>query len=253
MKPTISRLEETVPLTGFTLTGVLAALSAIAWLAVSQSNMPMAGMVDTVAFGLFTAIWGIGMVAMMFPSLVPMVYAMIASTRKTFEERLVSPLMLRTAIGLRSGLFIAGYVAVWTLVGVAFYLTIAIVAQTSLPVSIGSFDLWAGLILLGTGLYQFSPWKQEALSKCRSPMGFVLTRWRNRGSGALVMGADYGLFCTRCCWVLMAGLLTVGAMSLPLMGLFSIIIFAEKILPFGQTVSKLVGLAFMAVAVILLV
>ncbi len=67
------------------------------------------------------------------------------------------------------------------------------------------------------------------------------------------MGADYGLFCTRCCWVLMAGLLTVGAMSLPLMGVFSIIIFVEKIVPFGSAISKLIGAAFIGTGLLLLV
>jgi len=84
-------------------------------------------------------------------------------------------------------------------------------------------------------------------------MSFILTRWRNGNSGAGIMGADYGLFCTRCCWVLMAGLLTVGTMSLPLMGVFSIIIFLEKIAPFGPLISKLVGAGFIGTGIFLLV
>ena len=66
------------------------------------------------------------------------------------------------------------------------------------------------------------------------------------------MGADYGLFCTRCCWALMAGLLTVGAMSLPLMGIFSIIVFTEKIVPFGAMISKLEGAGFLVTSIFLL-
>ncbi len=84
-------------------------------------------------------------------------------------------------------------------------------------------------------------------------MSFIFTRWRNGSRGAGVMGADYGLFCTRCCWVLMAGLLTVGAMSLPLMGAFSMIIFVEKIVPFGSIISKLIGTAFIGIGLLLLV
>jgi predicted metal-binding membrane protein len=50
----------------------------------------------------------------------------------------------------------------------------------------------------------------------------------------------------------MAGLLTVGAMSLPLMGVFSIIIFTEKIVPFGPIISRLVGAGFLAAGIFLL-
>ena len=67
------------------------------------------------------------------------------------------------------------------------------------------------------------------------------------------MGADYGMFCTKCCWVLMAGLLVVGAMSLPLMGVFTLIIFAEKIVPFGGIVSRIIGAAFLATGVLLII
>lgn len=225
----------------------------MAWLLVAQASMPMAGTLDATALVLFTVTWGVGMVAMMFPSLVPLVYAVTVSARKSFEDRQASRSLLRLAISMRAGLFIAGYIAIWTLVGVAFYLAIASLGIAGVPVGMGGFGFWAALVLIATGLYQFSRFKQRALLECRSPMSFIFTRWRNGNSGAGIMGADYGLFCTRCCWVLMAGLLTVGAMSLPLMGVFSIIIFLEKIAPFGSVMSKLVGTGFIGTGLFLLV
>jgi len=232
---------------------VLGVLSVIAWLFVAQASMPMAGTLDPTALALFTLIWGVGMVAMMFPSLVPLVYAVTVSARKSVEDRQVSQAVRRLVISARASIFILGYVAIWTLVGLAFYLAIAGVTLAGLPVGMGMFGFWAGLVLIATGLYQFSRFKQKALLECRSPMSFIFTRWRNGSRGAGVMGADYGLFCTRCCWVLMAGLLTVGAMSLPLMGAFSIIIFVEKIVPFGSIISKLIGAAFIGTGLLLLV
>jgi len=232
---------------------VLGVLSVIAWLFVAQASMPMAGTLDPTALALFTLIWGVGMVAMMFPSLVPLVYAVTVSARKSVEDRQVSQAVRRLVISARASIFILGYVAIWTLVGLAFYLAIAGVTLAGLPVGMGMFGFSAGLVLIATGLYQFSRFKQKALLECRSPMSFIFTRWRNGSRGAGVMGADYGLFCTRCCWVLMAGLLTVGAMSLPLMGVFSIIIFVEKIVPFGSIISKLIGAAFIGTGLLLLV
>ncbi|HEY4823311.1 MAG TPA: DUF2182 domain-containing protein [Candidatus Bathyarchaeia archaeon] len=242
-----------IPITGFALAVVLGVLSVIAWLFVAQASMPMAGTLDPTALALFTLIWGVGMVAMMFPSLVPLVYAVTVSARKSVEDRQVSQAVRRLVISARASIFILGYVAIWTLVGLGFYLAIAGVTLAGLPVGMGMFGFSAGLVLIATGLYQFSRFKQKALLECRSPMSFIFTRWRNGSRGAGVMGADYGLFCTRCCWVLMAGLLTVGAMSLPLMGVFSIIIFVEKIVPFGSIISKLIGAAFIGTGLLLLV
>ncbi len=214
--------------------------------------MPMAGTLDSIALLLFTIIWGVGMVAMMFPSLLPMVYTVAVSARKSVEEGTASSGLRRLVVPLRSSLFIIGYVAIWTLVGVLFYMTVAGVTLAGIPAGFGSFGFWAGVIIILVGLYQFTRFKQRALMKCRSPMSFILTRWRNGNTGACVMGADYGLFCTKCCWVLMAGLLVVGSMSLALMGIFTMIIFVEKVAPFGAIVSRMIGAGFVAIGLFLL-
>jgi predicted metal-binding membrane protein len=211
----------------------------------------MAGILDVSALLLFTAIWGVGMVAMMFPSLIPMVYTVAVSARKSLEVETPST-PYRAGVSASSGLFVLAYVAIWTIVGAAFYLAISGLAFTGLPTGVAIFGLWAGPIMILVGLYQFTRFKQDALMKCRSPVTFLFTRWRSGKTGAARMGADYGLFCTRCCWALMAGLLTVGAMSLPLMGVFSIIIFTEKIVPFGPIISRLVGAGFLAAGIFLL-
>lgn len=249
---TVHRRLGRIPLVGFSLAGALSVLSIVAWMGVAQSSMPMMGTLDLTATTLFTAIWGIGMVAMMFPSLVPMAYAVTVSARKSMEEKIVSAAERKLATSARVSIFIIGYVAIWTIVGLVFYSIIGLLALAGLPIAMGVFGFWAGLVLIAVGVYQFSRFKQRALLQCRSPMSFILTRWRNGSSGAGFMGADYGLFCTRCCWVLMAGLLTVGTMSLPLMGAFSIVIFLEKISPFGIIVSKVIGVAFIAIGIMLL-
>ncbi len=250
---TLSERLGAVPLTGFALAGVLGVLSVISWYVVASASMPMAGTLDTAALVLFTLIWGVGMVAMMFPSLVPLVYAVTVSARKSLEDKETSLSLRRLVVSGRAGLFVGGYVAIWTLVGLAFYTVIAALGLAGVSVGMGLFGFWAGLTLIAVGLYQFSPFKQRALLQCRSPMSFIFTRWRNGNGGAGLMGADYGVFCTRCCWVLMAGLLTVGAMSLPLMGAFAIIIFIEKIAPFGSVISQLIGASFIGIGIFLLI
>ncbi|TMI18140.1 DUF2182 domain-containing protein [Candidatus Bathyarchaeota archaeon] len=248
---TVATTLRTLPRAAYVLGATLGALSILSWLVVASANMPMAGMLDLSALLLFTAIWGVGMVAMMFPSLIPMVYTVAVSARKSPETETLS-IPHKTGVSTSSGLFILAYVAIWTIVGAAFYLAISGLVLIGLSTSIAVFALWAGPSMILVGLYQFTRFKQDSLMKCRSPMTFLFTRWRTGKTGAALMGADYGLFCTKCCWALMAGLLTVGAMSLPLMGVFSIIIFVEKIVPFGALISKLVGAGFLTVGIFLL-
>jgi len=248
---TIATTLRTIPRAAHILGVTLGALSILSWLVVANANMPMAGMLDSSALLLFTAIWGVGMVAMMFPSLIPIFYTVSVSARKSPDLETLS-IPYKTGVSASPGLFVLAYVAIWTIVGAAFYLAISGLAFTGLPTGVAIFGLWAGPVMILVGLYQFTRFKQNALMKCRSPMTFLLTRWRGGKTGAALMGVDYGLFCTKCCWALMAGLLTVGAMSLPLMGVFSIIIFTEKIVPFGAIISKLVGAGFLAAGIFLL-
>ena len=240
---------QTIPLVAYVLAGGLGALSALSWLFVAQASMPMVGMFGFSTMIWFIVIWAFGMVAMMFPSLMPMAYMVAVSTVRATEGR---PGGRVYNVG-RPALFILGYVAVWTLAGLAFYLAIAGLFNLDPSLSIETFGPVGGSVLLATGVYQFSRFKQNALMKCRSPMGFMMTSWRKGLTGSAIMGGDYGLFCTKCCWVLMAGLLFVGAMSLPLMGIFTLIIFGEKIGPFGPVVSKVVGVAFIATGIFLVV
>ncbi len=241
-----------LPVTGMVLAGVLGALATGAWVLTARSSMPMIGIFDPVSLGFFTALWAVGMVAMMFPSLTPMVYAITMSARRELEEQGSHNTRSQILVSTRAVLFILGYVIVWTLVGVAFYLGITLLVQAGLDANFATIRYGAALILAATGLYQFTGFRERALSKCRSPITFILSSWRNGYVGAGLMGSDYGMFCTKCCWVLMIGLLTVGAMSLPLMGVFAIIIFIEKIAPFGRLFSRIVGGAFLATGLVLL-
>ena len=246
---TFARTLRELPKSAYLLIATLGGLSFLSWIAVADISMPMTGTFDLSTIVLFTGIWGIGMVAMMFPSLIPMVHTIAVSTQHREDD--ISEKFRRFSVFLRSALFVLGYVGIWTFVGTIFYLAITTLVQAGFPAS-GPLGFVAGIIIILTGLYQFTRFKLNALMKCRNPLSFIMTRWKNGNSGALIMGADYGAFCTRCCWVLMAGLLTVGTMSLPLMGLFSLIIFVEKIGPFGNIISKLVGLGFLATGIVLI-
>jgi predicted metal-binding membrane protein len=61
------------------------------------------------------------------------------------------------------------------------------------------------------------------------------------------MGVVHGFYCVGCCWALFAVLVATGVMSLAWMLLLTLVVFAEKVLPFGQRTALAVGVGFIAV------
>src|SRR6202035_5311743 len=94
--------------------------------------------------------------------------------------------------------------------------------------------LIAGGAIVAAGLYQLTPIKRVCLRHCRSPMHYVLGGWRDGTGGALRMGLEHGAYCVGCCWGLMLILFAIGVMSIVWMLVVAGLIFAEKVLPFGD-------------------
>jgi predicted metal-binding membrane protein len=89
------------------------------------------------------------------------------------------------------------------------------------------------LVLIAAGTCQLSPLKQVCLRACRSPLGFLLGRWRAGPAGSLVLGMAHALYCVGCCWALMVVLVAAGAMGLSWVLLIASLVSAEKLLPGG--------------------
>ena len=100
-----------------------------------------------------------------------------------------------------------------------------------------------GILLLAAGLYQLSPLKNLCLAKCRSPLSFILTSWRDGRAGALWMGLKHGAYCFGCCWLLFSILFPLGIMDIAAMIAITLLIFAEKSLPTGTLIGRLAGTA----------
>jgi predicted metal-binding membrane protein len=228
--------------------GVLLGLSALCWglvawqsLSLSTASMgsPMGaptGLTMGMSAALFLAIWIAMMVAMMFPSSVPMVlmfHAISAGRRQ--RARVYTP----------TWVFVSGYLLVWTLAGVVAY-----ALATGLD-RLASQSIWltgnasriGGVVLIAAGLYQLSPLKHTCLAKCRTPLQFVMTSWREGTGGAVRMGIEHGAHCLGCCWLLFVILFPLGMMNIAALVLLTALIFAEKVLPVGRTVSAITGVA----------
>jgi predicted metal-binding membrane protein len=102
-------------------------------------------------------------------------------------------------------------------------------------------------LLVIAGAFQFTPVKRACLRACRSPLGFLLTEWRNGLGGAAQMGVRQGLYCLGCCWALMALLFVGGAMNLLWIAALTLLVAMEKLAPKGEILARVLG-ALMIVA-----
>jgi predicted metal-binding membrane protein len=190
---------------------------------------------------LFSLGWVLMIVAMMLPSSVPLVL-----TFRALVGRRASP-------GILVALLLLGYLAIWTAFGLgAWLLDRGIHAGVdAVPWLAEHPQVIIGSTLLVAGLWQFSPIRDRCLDECRSPLGFVLNRWRgvSERREALVMGIAHGAFCIGCCWSLMLVMFGVGLGSATAMLLLGGLTAVEKNLPWGRKLTHPLGFALVLAAV----
>lgn len=187
-------------------------------------------------FGIAFFMWTIMMIAMMLPSALPFVWAFGGEHRRRQEHDLPY---------VPAVVFLAGYFALWTAFsGLAAALQLALhdAAMLSARVSAAS-SVFAGAILLAAGVYQWTPFKAACLRHCRSPLSFLLSDWREGSWGAFRMGAEHGLFCLGCCWLLMLLPFAGGVMNPAWMAAIAVFILIEKAAPGGPWFGKAAGAA----------
>ena len=221
---------------------LLVAAASWAWLLSGAGTMEeMDGMLMPMSSGPWTAghaavmlgMWAVMMAAMMLPSATPMVlfYAMIARRRSQGRP------------GASAAMFTAGYIAIWAAFSVgatALQFGLERAALLSPMMETTSIAL-AGGVMIAAGLYQWMPFKQACLRRCRSPLDFVLENWRDGNAGALSMGFKHGLYCLGCCWMLMLLLFVGGVMNLAWIAGIALFVLVEKLAPAGHWIGRGTG------------
>ena len=147
-------------------------------------------------------------------------------------------------------LVVAGFVVAWVGFGV-----LAHGADAALRWSAGQ-SAWfiangwivGAAVLAAAGLFQWSSLKYRCLDRCRTPFGFVSSRWRGRSPPreAFRIGIDHGLFCVGCCWALMLTMFVVGTGNIGWMLALAAVMAAEKNFPWGRRLATPVGVALLA-------
>jgi predicted metal-binding membrane protein len=183
--------------------------------------------------------WAMMMVAMMLPSVTPMVLLYARTVRhRALQGRTGAPAIL----------FVTGYLNAW--IGFSLLATLANWALHSgglLSSSMGSTPAnVGGVVLVAAGLYQWTPLKDACLTHCRSPVGFLADHWREGRIGAVTMGMHHGVYCVGCCWLLMALLFVLGVMNLVWIAVLTVFVLLEKVGPRGPLVSRVTGALLVA-------
>jgi len=187
--------------------------------------------------------------------------SLIVSKEKEKEEVKKSSSLLAflrwPSYSLKIILFVGSYLAVWAFTGIALLIAWSVpmnyifMGMNSSLLSKQQLDLVFGILLIISGLYQFSPLKTKCLGYCESPMSFFMKRWRSGTIGAAKMGTYHGLYCLGCCWPYFLLMIALGWMNLFWMALFAVVIFGEKIwLRGGIWVARSAGISFMIVGVL---
>ena len=231
--------------------GLLLILAAASWvLLIWQSdamNSQAMGRNLTMGMsaGLFMMTWVVMMIAMMFPTAAPMI---LMFTSVSAGKRRQSQVFVPTWV------FVSAYLLIWTLFGLVAY-PLALFAER-----LAEQSMWlmtnapriGGVLLVVAGLYQLSPLKHLCLAKCRTPLQFILSFWRDGYGGAFRMGFVHGAYCLGCCWFLFVLLFPLGIMNIAVMALLTALIYAEKSFPLGRQISQIAGMALIVYGVIVI-
>ena len=191
-----------VPLFG----SLLAALIGLAWFALvvwgrspyarflDHKNLDLVRVEGAPVLLLFVLGWVLMTVAMMLPTSLPLVTLFRGIVRQRVDR------------GWLISMLLVGYLSVWTIFGLVVHagdaMLHALVASQAWLAERAS--LISAATLLQAGAYQFTPLKYHCLERCRSPLAFIVGRWRGRhpGGEAFRLGVAHGLFCVGCCWSL---------------------------------------------------
>jgi len=207
-----------------------------------QLMMPATAAWSPATAGAVFAMWAVMMAAMMLPSAIPMVTTFAALDRA------------RGAGGRHRTGFVLAYLAVWVAFSAAATALQWWLHALGLVSAAGvSTTPWlAGGLLVAAGAVQFTDLKQACLAKCRTPVGFLLTEWREGARGAAIMGLRHGAFCVGCCWALMLLPFVAGTMNVLWMAVLTAVVTVEKVAPAGDRISRVIGVVLVAGGLVVL-
>jgi predicted metal-binding membrane protein len=190
--------------------------------------------------------WAVMMVGMMTPAAAPMILIYARVARQAWS---------RGTPFASSAWFALAYFLTWT--GFALLATLlqwgleqALLVSPMMPSATPSLG---GALLIGAGIYQWTPLKNACLSQCQSPLSFIQRHGGFRGDkrSAFVLGLRHGAYCIGCCWALMLLLFVAGVMNLLWVAAIAAVVLAEKLIP-GRLFQRVTGTSLIVAGLVVL-
>jgi predicted metal-binding membrane protein len=209
--------------------------------------MPAGAPWQPIEFAYVFAMWAVMMIGMMTPSVAPMIliYARVGKQADMSGQPFAA-----------SAWFAAGYLVAWTAFSLAATFAQWALQRAALltPMMESASNVLGGVMLIAAGVYQWTPVKEACLSYCQAPLTFIMRHggFRREATGALTLGFRHGLYCIGCCWAFMLLLFVGGVMNLLWIAALAMLVLFEKTVPFGKSVSRVAGVAFIAMGAWLL-
>lgn len=233
-----------------TLGAVLLAAVVVAWIYTAHQASSMGDHAGTMGLGVseFGLMWGVMVVAMMFPTVVPTGLRLV---RKDATGDRGAATAAATWWRLeRTAEFSAGYLVVWVAFGLAVYgILTGAAGIAKVPAQDGKWI--AAAVFAIAGIYQFTPAKRACRERCESPrcaapdVSASVSRW-----SVIPESVSHALYCIGCCWAFMAVLIAVGLMNLVAMALLTVVIFVERYVAPRALISYAAGAILLLAAVL---
>lgn len=170
--------------------------------------------------------WQLMLIAMMLPSALPVFRSLM---------QLAPQLIDRIA-------FILPYWLIWSSFSVLLLLKpFAHHSHSMSEIQFVPFSFWHEIVLIGAGIFQFTPLKQACLEGCRSAVATLLTYYNSTVFSVLRLGIRYALNCLGCCWALMLLMLVAGMSNATLMAVLTVVMMLERQWQQGKIFSLVMG------------
>jgi predicted metal-binding membrane protein len=173
-------------------------------------------------FLLLFIMWSVMMIAMMTPSILPMVmlFTALNANKKRDNQPSASSLIL-----------LLGYLISWVLFSLVITFPQYGMHKAGLlnPMMEPTHAYLASAVLILAGIYQFTPFKDACLSVCQSPLSFLMNNWKDGNFGAFLIGYKHGFYCIGCCWFLMMTLFALGVMNILWVVVLTLFVMFEKL------------------------
>ncbi|MFC4360642.1 DUF2182 domain-containing protein [Halobium salinum] len=234
-------------------------IALLAWVAIIRRWLPMPGMIPGLQMsdpgapeamalsnglpgvGLYLIMWGVMMIAMMYPSSV----SLFRLYYKTLDET------TKSGKAARVSAFMGTYAIVWAITGIVPLVVNAVVPIAAVANQNSTF-LFGGTLLL-LSVYQLSPYKNRCLKYCRTPLGFLMEYHQPGVRGAAEMSFRFSIFCVGCCWALFAVMVVVGSMNILWMAVITVVLSLERVVEWGDRLARTVGVVAGVVGVVLVI